>query len=422
MANSKAYRSLKHLHAKISGERLGANAFARIIADIDNNNYEPVHIATFLTACAAQELDEDEIYALTKAMVQSGQKLTWERNPVVDKHCVGGLPGNRTTPIIVAIVAAAGLTIPKTSSRAITSASGTADTMEVIAPVDLSTDQMRQVVEQEGGCVVWGGNVGLSPVDDDLVRIARKLEFDGTGQLVSSVLSKKIAAGATHAVIDIPIGPTAKIQDLDEANRLGDLLRITAKNFGLSIDVQLSDGVQPVGYGIGPALEARDIVNVLQNTDKAPMDLKVRALTLAGSLLEIGGKAKCNEGLAIAQGYLRSGAAWRKFQAICEAQGGYREIPTARHTHTVQAQRSGQVAKINNFSITRLAKAAGAPEEKAAGLDLHVSIGDEIYPGQPIFTVHTQSKSLIDKALGMNEVEEPAVEFVYKDEKIRSYV
>ena len=411
--------SLHHIHEKIRGKKFTGRAFAEIIADIHYNRFKPVHTAAFLTVAAAQTLDADEVYCLTKAMVQSGQKLDWKQPPVVDKHCVGGLPGNRTTPIVVSIVAAAGLTIPKTSSRAITSASGTADTMEVLSPVNLSTSQMKRVVEKEGGCVIWGGNVGLSPVDDDLVKVARALEFDDPGQLVASVLSKKIAAGATHVVIDIPIGPTAKIKSTDEADRLATMLRVTAKNFNLTVIVKQTDGSQPVGFGIGPALEARDILNVLQNKASAPQDLKARALSLAGCLLEIGGKAKADAGLALALDILQSGAAWTKFQNICEAQGGMRSIPTAKFTHPVLAQKSGTVWTIDNHKVKQLAKLAGAPDVKAGGLDLHIRSGDTVYKDQPIFTIHAMENDLIDKVLAMIEVGEPAIKIMDIEERMR---
>lgn len=419
---SKPVQSLNHIRAKIYGHKLSARAFGQIVADINAGRFRPEHTAAFLTACASHPLDADELYSLTKAMVQSGQKLSWTNTPVVDKHCVGGLPGNRTTPIIVSIVAAAGLIIPKTSSRAITSASGTADTMEVFAPVDLDSTQMCRVVEKEGGCVVWGGNVGLSPVDDDLVRVARELEFDGPGQLVASVLSKKIAAGATHVVIDIPIGPTAKIKDTGEADELSKMLIATAKNFGLSVILMKTDGSQPVGDGIGPALEARDVLNVLRNTARAPNDLKARAASLAACLLEIGGKAEVGAGRAMALELLQSGAAWRKFEAICDAQGGMREIPKAARTHTVLAQRSGDIVSINNLLISRLARLTGAPEDKAAGLDLHIQVGDIVYKDQPIFTLHAVTQAQIDRVLEVIEVGEAAIEIIDLEEKIRRNV
>ena len=253
------------LRAKVFGQRLGETDFLALMRDTVSNRLSDIELTAFVTACAGERLDKEETVALTKAMLAVGERIDWGSGAVLDKHCVGGLPGNRTTPIVVAIVAAAGHRIPKTSSRAITSPAGTADAMEVMAPVALDLEAMRRVVEREGGCIVWGGKVRLSPADDILIRIERPLDFDSDGQLVASVLSKKVAAGSTHVLIDIPIGPTAKVRSSSAAALLEARLLATAQALGLNLSVLRTDGFQPVGYGIGPALEARDVLSVLRN-------------------------------------------------------------------------------------------------------------------------------------------------------------
>ncbi|MFO2535765.1 thymidine phosphorylase, partial [Legionella pneumophila serogroup 1] len=261
-----------------------------------------------------------------------GDRLSWSSPLIVDKHCVGGLPGNRTTLVVVPIVAAFGLTIPKTSSRAITSPAGTADTMETLAPVSLSPKAMCHVVEKENGCIVWGGAVSLSPADDVLIRVERALELDSEGQLVASILSKKIATGATHAVIDIPVGPTAKVRNKSRALLLKQSLEEVGKQLGLVVHTLITDGAQPIGNGIGPSLEARDVLAVLQGLLHAPKDLREKSLTLAGAVLEFSSTVQPGSGQSIAKQLLDSGEAFKKFQAICEAQGGMRELTAARFT------------------------------------------------------------------------------------------
>ena len=359
--------------------------------------------ASFLTACAARALDHKEILALTHAMVEAGDRLRWPAGIVVDKHCVGGLPGNRTTPIIVAIAAALGLVMPKTSSRAITSPAGTADTMETMAPVELDTAAIRRVVEHEGGCVVWGGAVNLSPADDILIRVERALDLDTEGQLIASVLSKKLAAGSTHLVIDLPVGPTAKVRDPQSAQALSRALTSVAETFGLHTRVVLTDGLQPVGRGIGPALEARDVLAVLQGARDAPRDLRRRALTLTGALLELAGKAPSGEGEPMAAQVLDNGGAWAKFQRICQAQGGMRVPPCSRQQRPLLAERAGDVHAIDNRKIARLAKLAGAPDDKAAGVDLHVGLGERVSRGQPLCTVHADAPGVLAYAFDYAE-------------------
>ncbi len=392
--------SLSYLRAKVYGHRLDDHALNAIITDIAAGQYSDVHVSSFVTACAGDHLDRREILGLTRAMVDVGDRLNWGTTPIVDKHCVGGLPGNRTTPIVVAIVTAYGLIMPKTSSRAITSPAGTADTMETLAPVDLDLSAMRRVVEQEGGCIVWGGSVRLSPADDILIRVERALEIDSEGQLVASVLSKKSAAGSTHLVLDLPTGPTAKVRSRENADVLSDHLIDVAASLGIVARSVITDGSQPVGRGIGPALEAREVLAVLQNKPEASADLKQRAVLLAATLIELATELHEGQATEVASSILADGEAWKKFQAICEAQGGMREPPVAPHTYPVEATSAGHVGAIDNRLLARVAKLAGAPGDSAAGVELHKKVGDLVEAGEPLFTVHAESPGELRYALG----------------------
>lgn len=399
LSHPKPLSSLSYIRSKIYGNTLKESEINTIIEDTVSGRLSDIHLSAFVTASASEHLNDDEILYLTKAMVQTGERLTWNKDLVVDKHCIGGLPGNRTSPIVVAIAAAYGLTIPKTSSRAITSPAGTADTMEVLAPVELSVEQIRKVVEKEKGCLAWGGAVSLSPADDILIRVERALNLDTEGQLVASIISKKIAAGSTHVVIDIPVGPTAKIHNTKMAEHLQKRLNIISKKLGLTVDVVVTEGFEPVGFGIGPALEARDVVRVLQNAQDAPQDLREHALLLAGRLLEFAPQVQPKQGRALAEEILTSGKAWAKFQAICEAQGGMRQIPQSCCQHVEPAPHAGQITQIDTKRIALLAKLAGAPRAKAAGIDLHVKLHNSVEKGQPLFTIHSQSPGEMEYAL-----------------------
>jgi thymidine phosphorylase len=335
---------------------------------------------------------------LTRAMIDVGARLRWPHRPIMDKHCVGGLPGNRTTLVVVPIVAAAGFVIPKTSSRAITSPAGTADVMEMLSPVALDSEAMRRVVGAEGGCIVWGAAVGLSPADDLLIGVERPLDLDGEGQLVASVLSKKVAAGATHVLIDMPVGPTAKVRSVIAAARLQKRLEEVGHAVGLEVSVCITDGTQPVGRGVGPALEARDALAVLRLEPGAPSDLRQRALALAGALIDFASGSAKGTGLPLARAILDDGRAWHKLQAICEAQGGMREPPIAPVQRPFLAQSSGRVVAVDNRRLARVAKFAGAPQAPAAGLEFMAPVGTRVVRGQPLFVVHAQGPGEIDYA------------------------
>lgn len=391
--------SLSHLRAKIYGRALDSDAYKEIIRDIVKSEYSNIHLSAFITACAGDKMSVEEISYLTKAMIASGEQLRWGTDMVVDKHCIGGLPGNRTTPIVVAIIAAFGLTMPKTSSRAITSPAGTADTMEVMTDIDLSREQIKKVVERENGCIVWGKAAQLSPADDSLIRIERALDIDSAGQLTASVLSKKAAAGSKYVVIDMPVGETAKTRTEEAAEELKRNMETVADSIGLKIKVIITDGSQPVGRGIGPALEARDVLDVLRNREGAPQDLKERALLLAGELLELSGKIAQGEGDTVARQLLESGKAYEKFKAICEAQGRFTEPELASYSHSITADRSGIVSKIDNRKIAKLAKLSGAPQAKKAGVLFCAPLQTKVEIGRILYIIYAESEGSLRYAL-----------------------
>lgn len=391
--------SLSHVRAKIYNQKLDYSAFSEIITDIVEGDYSNIHLSAFITACAGDRMDINEISDLTKAMIASGKQLDWKKEIVVDKHCIGGLPGNRTTPIVVAIAAVYGLTMPKTSSRAITSPAGTADTMEVLTNVTLSAEEIRAVVEKEGGCVVWGGTARLSPADDILIKMEKALDIDSEGQLIASVLSKKAAAGSTHVVIDIPVGETAKVRSIEMAQKLKTHLETVGDTVGLIVKVIITDGTQPVGRGIGPSLEAMDILSVLKNEETAPKDLKKRALLLAGELLELSGEVESGKGSQTAEHLLESGSAYEKFIAICNAQGRFTQPVLAPYKFEIKAVKSGVLQSIDNRKIAKLAKLSGAPQSKSAGISLNVHLNDKIEKGQLLYTLYAESQGELNYSL-----------------------
>ena len=391
--------SLRGVRAKLYGEAFSEPDMRAIIEDVAAGRYADIHLAAFVAACAAGQMSPDETVLLTRAMVDTGARLHWPQTRVADKHCIGGLPGNRTSLIIVPIIAAAGLTIPKTSSRAITSPAGTADTMEVFAPVSHDLAAIRRIVERENACIVWGGAVALSPADDALISVERPLDLDSPAQLVASVISKKVAAGSTHAVIDIPVGPTAKVRSHVAARKLGDMLEHVGNELGLAVQIIYTDGLQPVGRGIGPALEARDVLAVLNRMPNAPLDLRERALQLAGALLEFCHAVPEGGGHIRAAALLDSGQALAKFHSICEAQGGFREPTIAAYTHVVTARHAGRIVEIGNRRLARIAKLAGAPTASAAGIDLHVRCWTEVEVDSPLFTLHAETPGELQYAI-----------------------
>ena len=398
-----APESLEAVRAKIRGRTLSAAEITAVINDLTHYRYSDMEIAAFLIS-SASFMTSGELIALTAAMAQAGTQLKWANPIVVDKHCIGGIPGNRTSMIVVPIVAAHGLTIPKTSSRAITSPAGTADTMEVLARVNVGVDEMKAIVEACNGCLIWGGHVNLSPADDILISVERPLSLDTREQMVASIMSKKLAAGSTHLLIDLPVGPTAKLTSDMEAMRLRKLFEFVGDHFGIAVEVITTNGSQPIGNGIGPVLEAQDVMAVLANDPDAPQDLREKSLRLAAHLLDYDPKLRGGAGYARARDLLDSGAALKQMQKIIEAQGPSDcRSSLGNLTFDVMAGCDGFVSGIDCLRLNRLARTAGAPLDKGAGIRLFKKIGDRVERGEPLYRVHAFDRSELDlTAAGAN--------------------
>jgi thymidine phosphorylase len=395
--------SLPALHRKIAGERLSREDMHAMVSDIAQARYSKIELAAFVVATNGYDLERDEVLYLTEAMIAAGRRLDWQRavrgGPVVDKHCIGGIPGNRTSMLVVPIVTAHGMLCPKTSSRAITSPAGTADTMEMLAEVELPLERLQQIVRDTNGCLAWGGTAQLSPADDILISVERPLGVDSPGQMVASILSKKIAAGSTHLVLDIPVGPTAKVRSMPAAQRLRKLFEYVASLLNLQLDVMITDGSQPIGNGIGPVLEARDVMRVLRKHPAAPADLREKALRLAGRVIEFDPDVRGGDGWRIARDILESGRALVQMEAIIDAQGRRAELPVLGElTHVVQAERDGKVGAIDNLRLARIARLAGAPQVSGAGVDLLRKVGDPVAGGQALYRIHARYPADLDFA------------------------
>jgi thymidine phosphorylase len=385
--------SLSALNRKINGAPLSRDDYHAIIDDIAQARYAKIELAAFVVACHGQGMERDEVLHLTEAMIAAGKRLDWQRNvhsgPVVDKHCIGGIPGNRTSMLVVPIVTAHGMLCPKTSSRAITSPAGTADTMEVLANVELPLERLQQIVRDTHGCLAWGGTAQLSPADDILISVERPLGIDAPGQMVASILSKKIAAGSTHLVLDIPVGPSAKVRSQGEAQQLRKLFEYVANRLKLQLEVMITDGSQPIGRGIGPVLEARDVMQVLRNDPAAPADLREKSLRLAGRIIEFDPDVRGGDGWRIARDILESGRALAQMDALIDAQGRRTDRPAlGTLTHEVCAPTDGTVSAIDNLQLARIARLAGAPQVPGAGADLMCKVGDKVLAGQALYRLH----------------------------------
>jgi AMP phosphorylase len=391
-------KSIAYIYKKLNNKRLSKQEIKTIISDIVKNALTETEIAYFVSAVHNSGMNSNETEALIKSMVNVGQKLSF-KGKVVDKHCIGGIAGNRTTPLVVSICAAAGLTMPKTSSRAITSAAGTADVTESIANIEFSVKEIKQIIKKTNACLAWNGILGLSPADDKLIQVEKLLHLDPEPQLLASILSKKLAVGSKYVLIDIPYGKGAKVSK-KRAKELKKKFEKFGTKLGLKIKVVLTKGNEPIGNGIGPLQEIQDILKILKRDKDAPKDLEKKSVFLSAQLLELSGKANVKNSNLMAQEILDSGKALAKFKQIITAQKGKipKTFPKAKLQYIIKATHNGKIKCINNKLINQLAIIAGSPQDKQAGLYLHHHIRTKLKKSQPLITIYSNSKTRLKDA------------------------
>ena len=400
--------SLEFIKKKLNNKELSRKEIELIIKDVMNNSLSEAEIALFIIGIHKYGMNMKEMIFLTEAIRDTGSELHFKQKFVVDKHSIGGIPGNRTTPLIVSICSAGGLTMPKNSSRAITSAAGTADVMETIANVEFSIKQIYQIIKKVNACIVWGGGLGMTPADSKLMEVERSLRIDPEPQMIASIMSKKLAAGSKYILIDIPCGKNAKISDIKKAKRLKNKFEALGKYFRKNLKCVITNGSQPIGNGIGPSLELTDIIRILDPQQKGPLDLEKKALFLSGKIFEMTGKAKKGKGFKMAKEILRSGKAFDKFKAIVKAQNGnLNRLKEAKFKHNLLAKNSGKVTRIDNHLVNSLVRVAGCPVDKSAGMYLHFHLGDRVQKGQKVVTLYAESKSRLNEAIRFYEKSKP---------------
>jgi len=394
MTNQNHQDAVKTIQKELTGKKLTYHEVYNLMDQIAHKKLSDILMTYFVASSFKEGFSSDELYYFTKAMVETGDRLHF-KGIVADKHSAGGLAGARATMIIVPIVVAAGFKMPKVSSRAITSPAGTADAMEVIAGVDFTLDKIEDIVNKVGGCITWNGKLNIAPADDVIIRIEEPLSFESYDKLIVSIMAKKIAMSTTHLILDIPLGKTMKIRHQKDADTIVKKFQMLGKKFNVKIVPTINKSIEPPGNGIGPMLETKDVLKVLEQAEDRPLELEERALFLAGTLLDLCFKDAHvkKQGIDEARQILRSGAALTTFRSIVAAQGGSshitsRDLVMNNKKHVVRSTQQGYVREINNLNLNSVAKLLGAPADKQAGIVLLKRVGDPVELREPLIEMY----------------------------------
>jgi AMP phosphorylase len=410
--------SVEYIKKKLNGKALTFTEIFSIISDIVNNKLTEIEIAYFVAGVYEHDLNFKETIDLTKAILKTGNKLNLNKKIIIDKHSIGGVEGNRTTPIVVSIIGAAidkfrlNAAMPKTSSRAITSAAGTADVVETICKVEFSLEELKKIVEKTNACMVWGGSLGLAPADDKLIQVERILALDPKSQLLASILSKKLAVGATHLLIDISYGFGSKMSTIKEAKNLKKKFDKMARVLGINLRVVLTKGDEPIGNGIGASLEMRDIISILKQEKNRSIVLENRSTYIASELLSLVLGINSFRASKIVKDILLSGIAWSKFKEIIKAQSGNPDnfdecLALGEYKSNIYAKKSGKIEEISNRKLSRIARLAGSPADRGAGIYIHKHLHEHVKKNEVLFTIYAETKEKLVYAKKIVEVTHP---------------
>jgi len=392
--------AIKYIMDKVKNKTLSEENIKEIVTEVDKNSLSEVELSAFVTGVFINGLNLEETKHLCNALVDIGDRIDFQEDIILDKHSIGGING-RVSMLLTPIIASFGYKIPKTASRSITSAAGTADSMEVLAPVSFNVDEIKEIISKTGGVVAWEGEFDLCPVDNKLIDIEHALGINPEGIMIASILSKKKSIGSTHLVIDIPVGRDVKIKDKENGERLAKKFIAISESLGIKTKVVLTDGDKPCGAFFGPALEAKNILELLEC--KYQDNVLEKACLLSGELLELVGHCKQGEGYKLSKEVVTSGKALEKFQEIIKAQGGSilksEDVPVAKFVKKIYSQEAGDVENFNVSKITKLAKLLGCPKDIEAGVVLLCDVGDTVKENDAIFEFHANTEEKMSRAI-----------------------
>lgn len=398
---------------KRDGEELTTEQIGWFVRSVADDTIPDYQIAAWLMAVYINGMSQRETLDLAQAMAHSGQTLDLSEvvNFAVDKHSSGGV-GDKTTLVVLPLVAACGVPVGKMSGRGLGFSGGTLDKMESINGyrVELTTEQFLDQLDKHG-IVLAGQSMDLAPADGKLYALRDVTATVSCLPLIAtSIMSKKLAAGADAIVLDVKAGSGAFMTDVDQARRLAEMMIDIGHRAGRKMVALLSDMNQPLGRAVGNALEVREAIHALHGS--GPDDFVEHCLITAGHMLRLAGKGEIDDLMPVMREKLHNGEGFDMFHKLVEVQGGDPSqiedpacLPRADIIKDIGAPRGGHIAKLNARTVGLVSMLLGAgrqrkgdPIDHAVGIVLHAKVGDHVEAGEPLFTLHANDPGQLAQA------------------------
>lgn len=403
---STSTKAMDALKKAIKWGKLNYNETHSIMKDISENRFTDTLITYYSSLGFFKKATDKELFEMAKAMWETGEMLHFD-GVVADKHCMWWVPGNETTMIMIPLLSSLGIKMPKTFSKSITTPAATGECVNVLMDISFSKKQIENLVKKNNCCLVRWGWLDLAPADEKLIKVAYPLSMQSYSRTVVSIMAKKYAMGINHSLIDIPVWPTAKVPDKKTARRLKKRYEYVGKKLGMKVCVEITDAKEPIWAWVGPNLQVREVLRVLQQHELRPLDLQTKALHLSAKVIELVGMAKGKKAYELAYQQLKSGKAWKKMQEIIKAQWWKNpnikseDLKLAKFKKEVKAEKDGTIRAIDLKLVNLVTRTLGSPVEEEAGLYLTNKLGDKVKKNEILYVMYANDEWKIQMALDL---------------------
>ena len=375
-----------------------------IIKDISEGKLSEVMATYYVASSFFYPTTDEEMYLTAKAMAECGVMFKYPKWEIIaDKHCIGGVPWNETTMIMIPTLASLGIKMPKNFSKAITSPAATWECVNVLMDINFDKEGIEKLIKDVNCCLVRGWGLDLAPADDKLIKVQYPLAMQSRAKVVSSIMAKKYAMWVTHSLIDIPVGPTAKVTTMEEALDWKQKFEYVGKKLGMKMTVQITPANEVIGNWVGANLQVREVLRVLQQHQNRPKDLEEKAMKLTWKIIEIVGLAKGKEAIELAKKQLKSWAARKTMQKIIKAQNGNPDISSEDikpgiFTKEILADSDGTVKKVDLHNVNQICRRLGCAAINEAWIYISKRLWDKVNKWDVLFTMYSTNENKIDLA------------------------
>jgi len=394
--------SVQAIRKKLLWKNLTEEEVVAVVRDMTDNKISDTLVTYYAASSFFNESSKKELYYTAKASAEYWNKISFDGMAVV-KYCIWWVPWNETSMILAPVFASLGIQFPKTFSKAITSPAATGECVETLMDIEFTPEQMKDLVKKTGCCLAWWKNLWLAPANDRIIKVSYPISMEAHSKMVVSIIAKIYAGGITHCLIDIPVGPTAKIKDRKTAKKIKWYFEYIGRKLWMKVVVVLTNGKNPIWKWIWGALQAREVLRILQQHPEKSIDLENKAIMLWEKLLSLTGKFKKKNCKKIIIEQIKSGKARVKMQEVISAQNwknphiNSEELELWKYKKELISEFSWKIKSVDLRYLTEITRALGAPLDKQVWVYFNRQVGDVVSKWDVVLTIYANDLSKLDQ-------------------------